>query len=47
MSFSILKVLNVVTVEPILFLASFALGLIEAPNLWLYFEKVSERLFPA
>jgi hypothetical protein len=40
MSQLILKCVSLITVEPIMFLASFALGLIEAPNLWLYYEKV-------
>jgi hypothetical protein len=44
MSATMLRVLSTVTVEPIVFLASFSLGLMEAPNLFLYFEKVCTSL---
>ena len=36
----VLKYLSLITVEPIVFMASFAIGLMEGANRFLYFEKV-------
>ncbi len=41
MSKLLFKAWSLITVEPIVFLVSFSVGLMEAPNMWLYFEKVS------